>query len=360
MKKLRIAHVSPLFESVPPKLYGGTERVVSFIVEELVAQGHDVTVFASGDSKTSARLIPICERSLRLDPDCEDPVAYHIMQLQLVQDMIESFDIVHYHTDYLHYPTSTVGNTPHVSTLHGRLDLPHLKTLYGLFPSVPVVSISQSQRKPLPRNNWVGNVYHGLPEDLYAPAAKPGDYLAFLGRVSPEKGVENAIEIAIRSNITLRIAAKIDKADKGYFEAKIKHWFQHPLVEYIGEIGEQEKAEFLGNATALLFPIEWEEPFGLVMVESMACGTPVIAYPRGSVPEIIENGVNGIMVSSIDDAVKAVRNISSISRQECRRVFEKRFTAPTMAREYLKVYDHILSGGIDNEFLTNSLSHEVY
>lgn len=358
MKKLRIAQVAPLFESVPPKLYGGTERVVSFIVEELVALGHDVTVFASGDSKTSARLVPVCERSLRLDPNCEDPVAYHIMQLQLVQDMMASFDIVHYHTDYLHYPTSTLGNNAHVTTLHGRLDLSFLKTMYGLFPSVPVVSISHSQRKPLPKNNWVGNVYHGLPPDLFTPTAAAGEYLAFLGRVSPEKGIESAIDIAIRANIPLRIAAKIDKADKQYFESRVKHLFDHPLVEYIGEIGERDKAEFLGNALALLFPIEWEEPFGLVMVESMACGTPVVAFPRGSVPEIIEHGVNGIIVSSIEEAVKAVRNVGMVSRRECRRVFEERFTSPTMAKEYLKVYNRLLSG-IDDESLTNSLSHEV-
>lgn len=350
MKKIRIAQVSPLFESVPPKLYGGTERVVSFITEELVALGHDVTLFASGDSKTSARLVPVCEKSLRLNPECEDPVAYHIMQLQLVQDMMESFDIVHYHTDYLHFPTSTLGNSAHVTTLHGRLDLSFLKAMYGLFPSVPVVSISHSQRKPLPRNNWAGNVYHGLPPDLFAPTRTAGKYLAFLGRVSPEKGIENAIEIAIRSGIPLRIAAKIDKADTQYYEGKVRHLFDHPLIEYVGEIGEKEKSEFLANALALLFPVEWEEPFGLVMIESMACGTPVVAYPRGSVPEIIEHGVNGLIVSSIEEAVKALRDIGSVSRLNCRRVFEERFTSPVMAKEYLKVYDKLLSG-IDNESL---------
>ncbi len=348
MKKLKIAHVAPLYESVPPKLYGGTERVVSFLTDQLVDLGHDVTVFASGDSITKARLIPVSEKSLRLDAGCVDPISYHVLQIQMVQEMSHEFDLIHYHTDYLHYPTSRKSDVPHVTTLHGRLDIPELKKLYGVFRDVPVVSISMSQRRPLPDSYWVGNVYHGLPKDLFKAKFEEGKYLAFLGRVSREKGLEQAIEIAKRAGIPLRIAAKIDKADRDYFEECIKHLLDHPLVEYIGEIGEDKKVEFLGNALALLFPIQWEEPFGLVMIESMACGTPVIAFPRGSVPEIIKPGKSGILAKTIEEGVEAVRNINSISRQSCRAEFDERFSSNVMAGEYLKIYQKLLDAVDEN------------
>jgi glycosyltransferase involved in cell wall biosynthesis len=343
MRKLRIAHVAPLVESVPPKLYGGTERVVSFITEELVDRGHDVTLFASGDSRTKAKLIPVCERSLRLDGNCVDPIAPHITQLQIVQQMSSEFDIIHYHTDYLHYPTSQFATVPHVTTLHGRLDIPELKPLYKVFHDVPVISISQSQRRPLPYANWVGNVYHGIPGSLYKPRFSEGTYLAFVGRMSREKGVDDAIEIAKRSGIPLRIAAKVDKNDKEYFEQEIEHLLDHPLIEFVGEIGESEKKELLGSAMALLFPIRWEEPFGLVMIEAMACGTPVIANRRGSVSEIIEDGTNGIIVSSIEEAVVAVEKVHEISRWNCRQIFDQRFTAEVMAKSYEEVYERCVS-----------------
>ncbi|HYC85486.1 MAG TPA: glycosyltransferase family 4 protein [Chryseosolibacter sp.] len=339
MNRLRIAQVAPLFESVPPKLYGGTERVVSFLTEELVRQGHDVTLFSSGDSLTTATLVPVSEKALRLDKNCIDPLAYHILQLQMVQDMSDSFDVIHYHTDYLHYPTSRFNNTPQVTTLHGRLDIRELKPLYDVFYDMPVVSISMNQRKPLQHLHWVGNVYHGLPVNLFKPNFNEGEYLAFLGRVSEEKGLDSAIAIAKQCGVPLKIAAKIDKADRAYFEHHIKRLLDHPLIEFVGEIGESEKNEFLGNAMALLFPINWSEPFGLVLIEAMACGTPVVAFNRGSVPEMIEHGVNGFIVTTEAEAAIAVKNISSVSRQQCRVRFEERFTAPTMAEAYVRLYE---------------------
>lgn len=338
MKKLRIAQVAPLFESVPPKLYGGTERVVSFLTEELVKQGHDVTLFASGDSTTNARLISVCEKSLRLDVRCVDPLAFHILQLQMVQDMKDEFDIVHYHTDYLHYPTSRLGAVPHITTLHGRLDIRELKPLYERFDDMPVVSISMSQRKPLAHINWIGNVYHGLRSDLFTANLNEGKYLAFLGRISPEKGLDAAITIAKLSGLPLKVAAKIDKADQDYFDRHIKALLDDPLIEFVGEIGETQKNEFLGNARALLFPINWAEPFGLVMIEAMACGTPVIAYKKGSVSEIIEHGKNGFIVTDEADAARAVLKLNSLSRETCRAFFEEKFTASTMAEGYAKLY----------------------
>jgi glycosyltransferase involved in cell wall biosynthesis len=343
MKKLRIAQVAPLFESVPPKFYGGTERVVSFLTEELVKQGHDVTLFATSDSQTKARLIGVCETSLRLDERCVDPLAFHILQLQIVQDMIDEFDIVHYHTDYLHYPTSRFTATQHLTTLHGRLDIRELKPLYERFDDIPVVSISLSQRKPLSHINWIGNVYHGLREDIFTPQLNEGKYLAFLGRISPEKGLDAAITIAKLSGVPLKVAAKIDKADKEYFDQHIRKLLDDPLIEFVGEIGEREKNEFLGNASALLFPINWSEPFGLVMIEAMACGTPVIAYKKGSVPEIIENGRNGFIVSDERDAARAVLKLSSLGRETCRASFEEKFTAQIMAESYSKLYYQHLS-----------------
>jgi glycosyltransferase involved in cell wall biosynthesis len=335
--KLRIAQVAPLYESVPPKLYGGTERVVSFITEELVAMGHEVTLFASGDSKTSSTLIPVCETAIRLNDKSVDPIASHVLQLQLVHEMRERFDVIHFHTDYLHFPMSSLADYTHLTTLHGRLNIPELKPLYKKFSDVPVVSISLNQRKPLLNANWVGNVYHGLPLDLFKPNYSKGNYLAFLGRISPEKGVENAIKMAKISGVPLKIAAKIDKADQEYFNS-IKSEFDHPLIEFVGEVDEKQKEVFLGNAIALLFPIVWPEPFGLVMAESLACGTPVIAYRNGSVPEVIQDGTNGFIVSTVREGVDAIGKIDRIRREKCRRTFEERFSAGIMAQSYETLY----------------------
>ena len=340
---MRIAQIAPLYESVPPKTYGGTERVVSYLTEELAKEGHQVTLFASGDSVTSAKLIAGCPHSLRLDPECKDPIAHHVRMLDLVFEHALEFDVMHFHIDYLHYPLSRRQELPHVTTLHGRLDLPELAPLYKRFCDVPLISISDAQRAPLPWANWQQTIYHGLPDSLCRFHPNPGSYLAFLGRVSPEKRLDRAIEIAKRSGNKLRIAAKIDPIDEAYFRETIKPLLDDPCCEFIGEIGETEKDVFLGNASALLFPIDWPEPFGLVLIEAMACGTPVIAYPRGSVPEIVEEGVNGSMVESIEEAVRAVKDIARISRLRCRQAFEKRFTAERMAQEYLKVYQALIA-----------------
>src|SRR5215470_9067073 len=319
---MRIAQVAPLYERVPPLYYGGTERIVSYLTEELINQGHDVTLFASGDSNTKGRLISPCKRSLRLDPSCVDRLTYHFLELEQVFQDAASFDVIHFHIDYLHFPFSRRIDVPNVTTQHGRLDLSDLLPLYGEFADMPVVSISNSQRKPLPRINWQGTVYHGFPLDLYKSKSSVGSYLAFVGRISPEKRLDRAIEIAKRANIKLRIAAKIDPIDQQYMETHIRPLLDHPLIEFVGEIGEKKKPEFLGNAYALLFPIDWEEPFGLVMIEAMACGTPVIAYRRGSVPEIIEPGRTGFIADGVDDAVRSVEKIASLRRADCRHAFE--------------------------------------
>lgn len=339
---MKIAQVAPLFESVPPKYYGGTERVVSYLTEELVRQGHEVTLFASGDSVTKAHLIAPCRRSLRLDKNCVDQLAHHILMLEMVFKQAHRFDIIHFHIDYLHFPLSRRHNIPHVTTLHGRLDIPDLVPLYREFAEMPVVSISNSQREPLPWLNWRGTVYHGLPEDLYTFREEHGKYLAFLGRIAPEKRVDRAIEIAKRTGIPLKIAAKVDKVDKEYFETVVQPLLRNPFIEYLGEIGDGEKNEFLGNAYALLFPIDWPEPFGLVMIEAMACGTPVIAYRRGSVPEVLEEGVTGFIVQGLEDAVEAVYKVRNINRRRCREVFEERFSATRMTRDYLNIYKQLL------------------
>lgn len=339
---MRIAQVAPLFESVPPKAYGGTERVVSWLTEELVRQGHDVTLFASGDSVTSARLYSVCEKSVRLNPDCVDSLALSILLLEEVVQQRHDFDIVHFHIDYLHFPVSRQAGIPHVTTLHGRLDIPELFPLYRRFNDMPVISISNSQRRPLPHANWVGTVYHGCDPERYTFHPTPGNYLAFLGRISPEKRVDRAIEIARRSGIPLKIAAKVDRADKEYFEAEIKPLLHDPMVEYIGEIGDLEKSEFLGNALALLFPIDWPEPFGLAMIEALACGTPVVAFNNGSVPEVIEDGVSGFVVDNMDDAVEAVERIETLSRMRCRHEFERRFSAQRMAADYVEIYQRMI------------------
>ena len=339
---MRIAQVAPLFESVPPKCYGGTERVVSYLTEELVRQGHEVTLFASGDSVTTARLVPACRRSLRLDPRCQNQMTYHLVMLEQVFRCAEQFDIVHFHVDYMHYPLSRRESVTHVTTLHGRLDIPDLVPLYREFQDIPVISISNGQREPLPWANWQATVYHGLPADLYRFREKPGSYLAFLGRISPEKRVDRAIEIAKRVGMPLKIAAKIDRVDKDYFDSDIAPLLRDPLVEFVGEISDGDKDEFLGNAYALLFPIDWPEPFGLVMIEAMACGTPVVAYRDGAVPEVMKEGHTGFVVEGLEDAVEAVRRVSQLSRRRCRDVFEKRFTATRMAHDYVRIFERLI------------------
>jgi len=339
---MRIAQVAPLYERVPPLYYGGTERVVSYLTEELIKQGHDLTLFASGDSLTKGRLIAPCERSLRLDSACHDWLAYHLLQLEQVFQNAASFDVVHFHIDYLHYPFSRRIEAPHVTTLHGRLDLPDLVRLYREFTDVPVVSISNSQKTPLPWINWRGTVHHGLPLDLYAYQKNQGSYLAFVGRISPEKRVDRAIEIAKLAKMKLKIAAKVDAVDRCYMDKEIRPLLDDPLVEFIGEIGEKEKAELLGNAYALLFPIDWVEPFGLVMIEAMACGTPVIAFRRGSVPEVIDDGVTGFIVDGIEESLQALDKIGHFDRERCRKVFEQRFCAARMASDYVKIYERLI------------------
>ena len=339
---VRIAQVAPLYESVPPKLYGGTERVVSYLTEELVRAGHEVTLFASGDSETAANVVSPCRKALRLDPRCVDQMAYHILMLEEVCQLANQFDIIHYHVDYLHFPASRRSAVPTVTTLHGRLDLDDLIPLYQEFGEMPVVSISDAQRQPLPWVNWVSTIHHGLPEDLYTFHDEPGKYLAFLGRISPEKGVDHAIEMAKRAGIPLKIAAKVDRADREYFEARIKPLLDHPLIDYIGEIGEKGKDEFLGNALALLAPVNWREPFGLVLIEALACGTPVVAYNRGSVPEIVTDGVTGFVVPDLDTAIASIGRLPELRRAACRLDFEARFTARRMRRDYERAYRKLI------------------
>jgi glycosyltransferase involved in cell wall biosynthesis len=339
---MKIAQVAPLYESVPPRHYGGTERVVSYLTEELVRQGHDVTLFASGDSVTRARLVAVTPRSLRLAEQCVDHLSHHILMLESLCQQAHEFDVVHFHIDYLHFPLSRRGNIPHLTTLHGRLDIADLQPVYREYSEMPLVSISNAQREPLPHANWRATVYHGLPDTLYRPRYGRGEYLAFVGRISPEKRVDRAIEIARQVGIPLRIAAKVDPVDAAYFEQVIEPLLREPLVEYVGEIGEDEKDEFLGNACALLFPIDWPEPFGLVMIEAMACGTPIVAYRRGSVCEVMEDGHTGFIVDTLEEAVHATRRIPEISRERCREVFEQRFTATRMANDYVRAYGHAM------------------
>jgi glycosyltransferase involved in cell wall biosynthesis len=339
---LRIAQVAPLYERVPPALYGGTERIVYFLTEELVRQGHEVTLFASGDSETSACLVSPCPRSLRLDLHTVDTLAPHLRLLELVFERLDEFDIVHFHTDYLHFPLAKRHEFARLTTLHGRLDIPELTPLYHVYHDEPVVSISDNQRRPLPHANWFGTVHHGLPPSLLTLNAKPEGYLAFLGRIAPEKRLDRAIEIARGAGLPLKIAAKIDKSDRDYYNREIKPLMTCPQVEFVGEIGEAEKPAFLGNARALLFPIDWEEPFGLVMIEAMACGTPVVAFRRGSVPEIVEDGITGFIVESVDEAIQAVKRVHTLSRTGCRARFDLRYTVSRMALDYLTVYRRLL------------------
>jgi glycosyltransferase involved in cell wall biosynthesis len=337
---MKIAQVSPLYESVPPKLYGGTERIVSYLTGALVALGHDVTLYASGDSETSAKLRPACARSLRLEGLCADGNADHVVLAERVFREAGEFDFVHAHIDYLAFSLFRRMHTPHVTTLHGRLDIPNLQDLYREFSDEPVVSISDRQRLPLKHANWQATVHHGLPENLYRYCQRGGDYLAFIGRINPEKKIEDAIEVSRRTGVPLKIAAKVDRVDREYYECKIKPLLVPP-AEYIGEIGEHEKSEFLGNALALLFMVDWPEPFGLAMTEAMACGTPILARRRGSVPEIVEPGVNGFVVETVDEAVRMVPQISNLSRKRCREIFEERFTARRMAQDYVAVYERL-------------------
>jgi glycosyltransferase involved in cell wall biosynthesis len=339
---MRIAQVAPLIESVPPKQYGGTERIVSYLTEELVRADHEVTLFASGDSVTSARLIAPCQRSLRKNERCKDPVAREVLLIDHVVEHVEEFDLVHFHTGYLHFPICRYLPVPHVTTLHGRLDTPDLVPVFDRFRDEPLISISNAQRQPLPWANWQSTIYHGLPVDQFHFRPRTGDYLAFLGRISPEKRADRAIEIARRAGMPLKIAAKIDRVDRRYFKRIIEPLLQQSHVDWVGEITDRDKDQFLGNAYALLFPIDWPEPFGLVMIEAMACGTPVIAYDSGSVPEVIEDGVTGFIVRDLDGASKAVGRVRDLDRARCRQVFEARFAANRMASDYVDVYKRLM------------------
>jgi glycosyltransferase involved in cell wall biosynthesis len=341
---MRIAQIAPLIESVPPKLYGGTERIVAYLTDALVNQGHEVTLFASGDSLTRAELVPCSERALRLDPTMRDPLPHYMVMLDQVRRRAGECDVLHFHIDYLHFPLfrDLAGRT--LTTQHGRLDLPDLSVAYRVFSEFPLVSISDHQRQPCPDWHWLRTVHHGLPRDLhpFSPGARDG-YLAFLGRICPEKRPDRAIEIARRAGVELKLAAKVDRVDQAYFEQVVRPLLQEPGVEYIGEIGERDKAAFLGGARALLFPIAWPEPFGLVMIEAMACGTPVIAFPCGSVPEVIDDGVSGFIVGDVAGAVRAVEDLDRLDRGRIRACFERRFTAERMASDYAAVYSSLAS-----------------
>lgn len=341
---MRIAQVSPLWESVPPKLYGGTERIVSYITEELVAMGHEVTLFASGDSETSAKLEAICPQALRLNTGIFNRDAPLIMQQERALGVSGNFDIVHSHLDFLGFPVARRNAVPMVTTLHGRLDLPELEPVFREFIEMPLVSISASQRRPLPWANWAGTIHHGLPRNLYSYHPKSEGYLAFLGRISPEKRPDQAIEIAKRSGIPLKMAAKVDPADRVYYEAAVEPLLNHPLIEFVGEISDAEKNDFVGNAMALVCPYDWPEPFGLVLIEALACGTPVLAYRRGSIPEIIDHGVTGFVCETVDEMVEAVGQVPLLERRRCRASFDERFTADRMARDYVALYERILDG----------------
>jgi glycosyltransferase involved in cell wall biosynthesis len=331
-------------ESVPPKQYGGTERVVSWLTEQLVRQGHEVTLFASGDSVTSAELVPCFAQALRFDPDATCAIPHHLVMLSRVFQRAGEFDIIHFHMDFLHFPLFRASAAKTLTTLHGRLDLPFLVPAFSEFREMPLVSISNDQRKPLAWANWISTVYHGLPGDLLPYRENPSlDYLAFLGRISPEKRADRAIEIARRAGMKLKIAAKVDKVDEAYFKNEIEPLLAQPHVEFIGEIDDAAKPEFLGNACGLLFPIDWPEPFGLVMIEAMACGTPVVAYRRASVPEVVDHGVTGFVVEDEDEAVVAVKRLRMLNRRMVRARFEERFSVERMARDYLALYRKLAS-----------------
>ena len=356
---MRIAQVAPLCESVPPRLYGGSERIVSYLTEELVRLGHDVTLFASGDSVTAAELVPCVPVALRLNHAVRDPIPYFMLMMGRVAERAGEFDVIHFHIDQFQMPLfrSMAGRT--VTTLHGRQDSPDLRALYAGFPEMPLVSISDAQRAPIPHANILATVCHGLPIKLLRPTYHPrGGYLAFLGRISPEKRVDRAIAIARAFGVPLKIAAKVDKVDEAYFRETIAPLLDQPGIEFIGEIDERAKSEFLGEAQALLFPINWPEPFGLVMIEAMACGTPVLAFRKGSVPEIIEDGVTGRIVSSIDEAMLALPEVIALDRRTVRQRFEERFNATRMAKDYVNLYRSLLkqSALVDAPSLAPSVS----
>jgi glycosyltransferase involved in cell wall biosynthesis len=343
-REMKIAQIAPLIESVPPRLYGGTERIVSYLTDELVAQGHDVTLFASGESITSAKLVSCCTKALRLNPGAGDPTPHYMIMLKKLRRMASQFDILHFHIDHFHFPLFSDIAHRTVTTLHGRQDLPGLKPLYATFPEFPLVSISHSQRAPISKANFVGPVYHGLPRNLFRPTLQArGGYLAFLGRISPEKRVDRAIKIARSVGLRLKIAAKVDSVDEQYFRSSIEPLLKEPGVEFIGEIDDRRKSKFLGDALALLFPIDWPEPFGIVMIEAMACGTPVLAFKAGSVPEVIDDGVTGYVVESVEEATCKIGSLLALDRGRVRRRFEQRFTATRMAQGYLKIYERLLS-----------------
>jgi glycosyltransferase involved in cell wall biosynthesis len=347
---MRIAQVSPLHERVPPVQYGGTERVVSYLTEALVERGHEVTLFASGDSKTSARLEKGCPRSLRLDPSCLDPLAQHLLMLERVYQSAETFDVIHFHLDYLPFSMIRRAKLSAVTTLHGRLDLPELFPVFREFTDMNLISISHQQRKPLVGARWLGTVPHGLPKNKYSLGEGKGGYLVFLGRVAPEKGVDRAIEIATRAGLPLKIAAKVSHVDREYYSTQVAPLIRcHPGVEYLGEIGDAEKSQLLGEASALLFPIDWPEPFGVVMIEAMACGTPTVAFRRGSVPEVIQEEITGYIVEDVARAVQAVEKTISFDRVRCRRYFETHYTADRMAKDYVNLYQKCLDQKVFRE-----------
>ena len=342
---MRIAQIAPLAESVPPKLYGGTERIVSYVTEELVRRGHEVTLFASGDSSTAARLVRCSAIALRLDEAVGDALPHHMLMLDKLRQRRDQFDVLHFHIDIMHFPLLRLLDTPSLTTLHGRLDLPDLQPFYRRFPDLALVSISDAQREPMPPVKWMRTIQHGLPRSLLAFNPRPEGYLAFLGRISPEKRPDRAIEIASRAGLPLKIAAKVDKVDRDYWREVIEPMVRRtPLVEYIGEISDGEKAEFLGNASALVFPIDWPEPFGLVMIEAMACGTPVIAFRCGSVPEVIDPGLTGFVVRTVEEAVTAASHLGRLDRAKVRSTFERRFSVERMVSEYEEVYRELCSG----------------
>jgi len=340
---MKIAQISPLMESVPPRLYGGSERIVSYLTDELVRQGHDVTLFASGDSVSSAKLVRCVPMALRLDANVRDPIPYYMLMLDRVREMADEFDILHFHIDQFHFPLFRPIANRTVTTLHGRQDLHDLKPLYVGFSDMPLVSISNSQRKPIANANFAATVYHGLPLQILKPTYQPsGNYVAFLGRISPEKRPDRAIRIAQALGVPIKIAAKIDKVDEAYFRETIAPLFNQPGVEYIGEIDERSKSEFLGQASALLFPIDWPEPFGLSMIEAMACGTPVLAFRCGSVPEIVDSGVTGMIVETMDEAIRVLPQVLALDRRAVRQKFEQRFSAARMAKDYAQVYRSLI------------------
>lgn len=343
---MRIAQVAPLWESVPPKLYGGTERIVSYVTEELVRMGHDVTLFASGDSETAARLEAVCPQALRLNSGIFNRDAPMIMLQERALGAVGDFDVVHSHLDFLGFPLARRNSVPVVTTLHGRLDLPELEPVFREYSEMPLVSISHAQRRPLSWANWQATIHHGLPCDLYTFHPQSDGYLAFLGRISPEKRPDQAIEIAKRTGLPLRIAAKVDPADQQYYRSEIEPLLDPPLVEFIGEISDAEKDDFIGNALALVCPYDWPEPFGLVLIEALACGTPVLAYRRGSIPEIIDDGITGFVCESLAEMAEAVERLPLIDRRRCRSAFEERFTADRMARDYVAMYDRMMEEGI--------------